>query len=133
MIDQDRMMAFRSEMQSIGDLDRVSGTQMLFAFQRFAAIVLDGDAPVTVTPTMTATSSDDVPAPATQASDVTNFEPETPDETTPGEDSRPVPLGPAVAPFAEEVPDTPESDPAEPEEPAAATEAQPDPLTEAAP
>lgn len=37
------MMRFRLEVQSIGDLDRVTGTQMLFAFQRFVAIVLDGE------------------------------------------------------------------------------------------
>lgn len=59
MIDQDRMLAFRSDLQRIADGNVVTGTQMMFAFQRFVAIVLDGEVVGVITPT--ATSSDDVP------------------------------------------------------------------------
>jgi hypothetical protein len=136
---------------------------MLFAFQRFAAIVLDGETTEVAEPVLvwgdhpevatleqrlavrnlldqglpmdaaitsvlgSATSSDDVPhdAPAPETPDAPS-EPETPAganepdaaDQGAGEDG---------------VPGLPESDPAEPEEPVPATEAQPDPLTEAAP
>lgn len=56
---QDRMLAFRSDLQRIADGSVVTGTQMMFAFQRFVAIVLDGEVVGLITPT--ATSSDDVP------------------------------------------------------------------------
>lgn len=129
MIDQDRMMRFRSELHGLGDLDRVSGTQMLFAFQRFAAIVLDGETAEVAEPL---TSSDDVP----------HDEPAVTDQQTEATDATPEPETPAVADEApavdqgvgeDGVPGSPESDPAQPEEPVPATEAQPDPLTEAAP
>ena len=139
MIDQDRMMRFRSELHGIGDLDRVSGTQMLFAFQRFAAIVLDGETAEVAEP-MTASSSDDVPHDEPALGDEPNVLPRwdvtvtdvtSTTITYPSDGSAPVitrdEVPDAIAPPPDDAPSAPA--PVDAEEPAvadAAPEAQPE-------